>query len=91
MNKANGYTSFTTLQNYFQKVPEISIKTMQWNHFISEPIIFYELMAVLMKGLKFKRENVDESFKSYYSPEQELGNDEQELSFMHNIFIYKKK
>lgn len=79
------------IEEYWGNVPEISVKTMQWEHFIDEPVIFPKLMEQFMKKMKFKKEPVPETFEEYYNLlGVSLSEDEQKISFMHRVFIYKK-
>lgn len=83
--------NYNSEENFWDNVPEISIKTLQWDHYIQEPVIFPELLEKLMKKIKFKKEEVHESFEDYTSLlNNPLTPDEKVISFMHNIFIYKK-
>jgi hypothetical protein len=69
---------------------EISVKTLQWNHFIDEPLLYPEFLNTELEKIKLKKEIGPESFEEFYSEKDGLSVDEKRISFMHNIFIYKK-
>lgn len=76
---------------YFEAVPKINIKTMQWDHYISEPIVYTDHFDQLMKEIKLKKEPIPESFEEHSELlRSKLSPDECKLSFTHNVFVFKK-
>jgi hypothetical protein len=90
--KEDSEIKYTTIEEYWKNVPEISVKTLQWDHFIDEPVIFPELLEQLMSGMKFKKDrDIQETFLEHYKTlNVSLSLDEQRLSFMHRVFVYRK-
>jgi hypothetical protein len=74
-------------EDYWKTLPKIKIKTLQWDNFIPEPMIYSDQLCSLFKKNKFEIVS-HENFKKYNHLTLDMSQSEKKISFMHNFFIY---
>lgn len=85
-------TTKSDYTKYWEKENTVKIKTMQWDHFIQENLVYPSFLNGLLNDVKlFKNSDVPENFEDYkHLLKRDLSKDEKLLSFMHKTFAFAK-